>query len=686
MSFLDLRLNNISLDLPGGGLNISGEINNSIISDQEEGVFSFPFDLPATPTNNKILGYPQSLLNKNNLYKKYTGLTIFIAGSLWKTGILILRGYKDGKFTCNFQADISFFAFQTQSKKLTEYSLGGIREVTKAPYLKMTIDFATPPDHTASIYVPDSPNGVVGEILSYTVSNTVDEATTIIALRDMFLSTPDLADYGILDVVADGSDIYFYSNTQTKPFAFYLGNGVDPVTENFILGPNADYDLDPDNTGFISTHINDLKNESYPATDYVFFPVKNDAFYSDNANYSGIINDFNSITGKFRINDGTNPLTYSITPFPYMLSILKYIIQESNLFMYGSFTEDAEIQKLVIYNNFALDDVVYSYNYGTSYNRWMGKINLQNHVPDILASDFVKAVKSYFRLGLFFDNKGEKIEITTLNKIITSPDYDDWTGFAQTSIQIDTNNYDGYTFSISKDDDDAQYKKMVFDFNKSKIKTSVNKVSDLPTTGNSSDDVRLVKTLNKYYKATQSGFASDGTAIFTWTEYAENLQSYTVDNGTQKIEIGAGTSVTYKDNTIIPYVSQAGTSNFFNQGKNNFSLRFLFYRGMDLDGTLKSYPLGTPYNYNYNGAKIGNYSLALDQDAGIYNQFQKEWATFLANANPVTLILNFNLNTFLSLDLQKKKRINDVTYIVSKVTFNISDQGLKAATVVLLRV
>jgi hypothetical protein len=582
---IELKLNGKTFDLPKTGLTISGEENNSLLLDEEEGTFSLPFQLPITPNNSALLGSPEVISNRTKFGKKYTGLTVYLAGYLWKSGTLNLRDVTGGMYNLNFTAGVSSFASNIVNKKLSELNLGGDR-----------------------VMVPPAPT--------------------------------------VLDLPAE-----------------------------------------------IANHMLSLVNSDSSTSDYVFFPVKNDDFYANPDEYHGYVNNWdgtNFLTNFYEFNN-SHTKDYPIVPFAYFLYVFKKCFEQSNLSVVGDFIIDPDIKRLVIYNNFSLDAIVRAATFPTNtyVNVWGRVINLKNHVPDMTVTDFIKAIKGYFRLGYFFNDSNRTVKIVSLQSILDSYQYEDWTAYAEPKPDLTSNDQDGFVFSLLKDDNDALYTTLIKDLSGYTVLSSVEKVADLPSAGNGPNQARLVRTLNKYYATND-----DGSGGYYWEEYSENLTDLTIGNGKTKVEINCGTVATYYSTSgvrwLVPWVNAPGSSSQDDEGITSFPLRLMFYRGMQAgikaDNSAMTYPMGTPYKWDYNGSSIGNYSLSLDQDSGVYNQFHARWLDFVDKATLVKMTINFDLATFLKLDLSTKKRINNDTYIVSKVSYNISTSGIKKATVELLRV
>ena len=85
-SQLNLRINNVVYN------------PEKISSTQAE--YSYEFELPATPNNNKVFDYANNLSKLNKFHNKWNA-EVYADGTLIFEGTLTISAYKDGKYTCN---------------------------------------------------------------------------------------------------------------------------------------------------------------------------------------------------------------------------------------------------------------------------------------------------------------------------------------------------------------------------------------------------------------------------------------------------------------------------------------------------------------------------------------------------------------------------------------------------------
>jgi hypothetical protein len=676
MDFIAIKINDEYLDLPPNTV-INMEIENPFFDDGNiKGILSLPFNLFQTKQNKKVFGLPEILGNKR--VTRVFDCKLYLGGpngSLWLSGLFRIRNITDGRYVCNLNAQAATLAEAVRNKTLSQLEYDGIRNIVPQRYISIKL---TGSGTTGSVTIQVGPSGTYAKTAPFNTSIT----QTLEDLAALFLAEPLLADADISDVVVkDGNRILFYLTvpvtfTQFEELGSSAGPGRALLEDDFY------------NILDVRDHVNETMDEIYPSVDYAFFPIKNPDAYESNSEYQGYINYYHD--GSIAVNHDLtgDSLKFPICLFPYMLYVLKKIFEEHDFTHHGSFLEGSEIKRLVIYNNYLLDDFALG-DFSVNFNRWARQFNIQNHVPDISIGEFLKALKNFFSLGFFFDFKKNDVEIIPLKEILQSKEYDDMTHMCEPNNDIEMREGDGFTIKYERDGNDELVAERLKSLTGYNLQAEVVSVADLPAASAANvNDVRLVASINQYYKSNAT-YSSSAT-VYEWEYYADNINDYVYGNGKQPIVSTISTLSTYNPeeivilpdkNWLVPYVKQVCNSVPFNQSGNNFSFRILFYRGFYTDSLANLYPLGIPYNYNWNRSQIGNYSLGADGAFGMYENWNKELVEFLTNARPVTKKVRWTLPELLSLKMQRKKRILNKNYIIKKISLPITMKGLGVSTV-----
>lgn len=668
MSFIAIKINGDFIDLPPSTV-INFEIENPIFDDGNiKGTLSFPFTVDQTKRNKKIFGLPEIIGNKN--VTRIFDCEVFLGGSsgaLFLTGIFRIRRIANSKYVCNLTAAAATLAEDVRKKKLSDLELGGVRNIVPFPITALKL--------TGS----GTSGNVTIQILNLQLFTPFNSSInqTLIDLAALFVAHPDRELNGIGDVQVAGDVIKFYSNA-VGVYPNYIDVASSGGTGRTLTRTDGEV---LDMQDHMEEHL-----AVYPDVDYVFFPVKNPGAYGDSpGDYGGYINYYTA--GKFPFNAhvgevATEFLKYPICPFPYFLYVLKQVFTEHNYTTFGNFLDDPEIKKLTIYNNYLLD----LFWHNLTFNNWQKSIDLRNHVPDISIADFLKELKKFFSLGYFFDLSTKRVEIVPLKDILASVEYDDWTSIAEPSLEIEMTEGAGYTLKYSRDDDDDLVEERNQSIEGLTILDPVENFGDLPAaSASNAGSICLIMDWDEYY-IVEDDF--DGTThTYGWAYYSDNIWDYQVGDGKTELSNIISAISHYRPlsspslpdkSWLVPYVNQECGSPYI--GKNSFSFRLLFYRGLHSDGDANSYPLATTHPFNYNTTNIGNYSLGADGEYGMVEQWNKNWINFLINARPVTKPIRFTLPDLLNLNLKRQKRIDNQNYLVRKISLQITMRGIGKAT------
>lgn len=324
-----------------------------------------------------------------------------------------------------------------------------------------------------------------------------------------------------------------------------------------LLGGSGDYEVNFRSdagdlaTVFSNTKLTELNLGSealnytvtagtYPDYNYALFPVKNTDFYGNkNPDWKSYSNYFH--TGAFLTNTITND--YNIIPFLYVPFVLTKIFESQGWTINGNWLTNPDIQRLVIYNNYALDAL----NEG-GLNVYNTNIIYANHLPDITIGSFLVELMNMFGIGYFFDVKQKTVIIRTWNEVLANSAYRNVMSKAGKIQSWTANKYKGITFMQSISDDD---------------------LTDQLSTG--------------------------------WTEYKEGHGEDKIGTGFSPLfEINETDEVNART-WRVPHIRQPGTSEAFDTGQNDSGLRLMFYTGMVNDSEGNAYPAGRDF---YGGTSL----------------------------------------------------------------------------------
>lgn len=346
----------------------------------------------------------------------------------------------------------------------------------------------------------------------------------------------------------------------------------------------------------------DVVTDVYPNVTHTYFPVLNPDFYGDkNEDFKGYINYYHS--GAFLNNTTTND--YAIVPFVYLCYVIETIFAEHGWYVQGNWLDDADIQRLVIYNNYALD----SLNAGL--NEYAANVTLANHMPDITIGQFLVGIKNLFGLGYFFDPTTKTVTIKTWEEVLEAQTYQNWSRKAGKSQSWAVNKYQGITFHQSIQNDQLTDERS-FDWQTWRVDNGEEKIDS---------------TASPLLEETHT----DSINARDWT---------------------------------VPYIKQTGSSDEFELEYNDPGFRLMFYSGMVNDSAASPYPAGR-IAHGTHSLRFGGVNGLAAKYYGNYTTFkqitrQETWEINLKVAD----LLNLNLSEKKMIEYQKYI-IEDVKVSVS---------------------
>lgn len=120
---IDIRVNNHSLDL--GKVSISFELKSPLFNDK--GSFSYPFTIPSTARNKKLLNFPFAL--HCNMSQQTVVADIFLKGIFWIRGSLIITKAEADNIKMFITIGEGNIRNKLKTTRLNEINLGGERQV-----------------------------------------------------------------------------------------------------------------------------------------------------------------------------------------------------------------------------------------------------------------------------------------------------------------------------------------------------------------------------------------------------------------------------------------------------------------------------------------------------------------------------------------------------------------------------
>lgn len=378
---LGLEIDSEFLDLTANaGMNITGS-NPAFDPDAISRLFSYPFRIPGTPRNLRLLRHANRLDHQQSLTADTKpAVKCWVSGAIMAGGNLSLLEATASTVECSFG---------NVDKGLVE-----LWDTIRIRSLMPTINI--PQEYEAEWIFELQPVGGVPEPYEVTIN-----AVVIIFDASGGGYTQSQAGQGLRDAinaVYPGTATYTGGSNQLRiipldndPFVINDVLFLDVVTTR-TKSQAEQQNLLEYLDGLLTTPA---ASHSFPSLQHFFFYADKNPPYCGQANYNH---------DEFGVNQPDEGAVWKYTYVPYVS--LKYVFDQiaaaSGIAWSGDFYESTDFSQLRIFSNYALDKVRYEYFFELSEYRYLNggrqSFNLADHVPDLTAREFLVRVFDFFNL------------------------------------------------------------------------------------------------------------------------------------------------------------------------------------------------------------------------------------------------------------------------------------------------
>ncbi len=724
MDNIAIKLNGVFLDLPDDfklRIRMRGPLFKR---DYIPRSYTFPFDIPATQKNLQAMGFRNRLDIRARRFSD--NVELYLMGNLYGFGIMYVRRYRSGKFDTDILIDLGTLDDKVENKTLKDVNYGDAINLGETPddvvatakdyVINASVDKKVTFPSVRNIgfykgkndyfgkfvnnYVRFIDEGTLGQLdyrkmldgdtieINYYLEEEDEHKTITLTARDSPDLTKDEISSG-LDPEVPGTETFpsYYSFTKwiqhiqiqlisNKVFNKYFR--VEGISNYFTFQLNfnaieiiANETSDKVRiTGGIITSINwkdevNVFDELYHNSVLNYYRI--DVFPRDRTPTL-----FAARTGRY----------HTLCPFPYLSFIYKSIFETLELPFQNDFALDSEIDSLIMYQNFALDELQ-----SNGYNGYKKIFEIRQIVPDIDLRDFLLAINQMFCLIIYKNRTTGKYYLKALKDVVKDTRRKDWNKYCKNKKDPGKEYLfeDGIRLTMNYDSADDLTDTRQLGFDERELKESVNDVQDLPIIGNVANEIRLVEGVQKYYQVQED--------LTTWLYYSDNFYDYKV--GDEKININTDASTMHMSvhesdkgdfEWLIPESDQPGSSNEFGIGINNYGLKLLFFRGMYKTSDDYDYPLASSDIFDYAGNTIANYRLIWDSPEGLFNVWWRDWYNVLNDSEKTQTYFNIEFSELLNFDFTEKVTFNDQTFYVDEIEFIIEmNKGITQQKQILYR-
>lgn len=669
---LEIIVNNEKLDV--GGVKIGLTFNNPLFDDKNtDRSYSFAFGVQLTPTNKRILKHAERI--DSPILDDEFPCTLIIDSALYLEGVLIIKKRTNRGYRCYWTnestsaiktlrdikineliyepthiatPDINWIFYYKQSKDTSgSYNGLGIRS------FEVTLR-----DKRYSFWIDTTPLRPEFDRLKNEINNDI----------------PGTAEY-IYHV--DTGSVGGSSNIISEEYHFFIINIKSPIKPNSIKDLKWYSDgvgVMPNAGGFISTeqYILDFLNpSSYPTisglptvvsynwtnlwTDItsfmnafetsikadelsqnVCFPtIKNIGFYEGkNPDFLGYINYYPYV---FQITQTTiGQFKHNFSPLIFLRTVLDAIKNKTGLHVEESSDFYNEIKRLLFYNNNSLDEDYRESLPPTTnappspaYNTFKEFIYPEEYLPEMSIEDLFIGISELFNSKITY--KGNKVRfINVIERLKTGPI--DWTKKTSEKYNFDVLNTKGFEIKYPRDDSDASHK-------------------------NSTQ-------LDGYsYKAKEISISPKISTTKVISEQDE---------------------INSSRNWLLPEVNQKGNSKTTNQSQENNKPKFLIYQGYQHDSDGNEYPMASNHFVDVSNNRIGDLSLLIKGEEGIYEKRYRKWLSFISGSKLVEkqlILAAHEINELIKWEEPIRKIYHNkgtLKGIVKSIEFSVDANGISS--------
>ncbi len=719
------------------GININGQfldmgeasvrfekVNALFTTEVYQGDYSFPFTVPATEKNIRILGF----VNRIDTSDKIVDYTcdLYLYNVFYSPAKLIINASTNK--TISFNLALGLKSLIIGDKKLaeidlgTDYALGNDTEAiaNSASFITVISDWTTygfsfPCHYNPDFYGSNNPtfNGIINRVDSTTGKikfNTTGTGNKYALVPFLFLFYVLSKIFRAEGLTPSGT---FWDDTKASKLLLYNNRALDApdvINSSYILTTGVGYHNDTsriqfqkgpagsfDNFGgWDNTSFHHIINSNHYGK--CIIDINLTAYISNNLGYDGIY-----FVPLFGVDlDGVNLGNFNLPSFPGTTQNVQFSVAHT----FGPGDLGKELSVYYIHNHPGVTDPypypVIGVQPNSSFlltnvssqglNTFSNILKFKNHVPDMTVSEFLAEVKK-IGVDININYSDRTVKLNRISDSIKTPLAKDYTSKADPEFELsyDTKNA-GFSFGFDWGSDGLAQDnfKSIADL---PFKGEYIKIEDLPNPQRAGDIV-LIKNLNQYYITVGTSSA------FTWEFYSDNYYPVVIGKGETEIKcklapmfmsIHGNEGGTVDENAaLMPQIKQTGSSEMFGLGINDFTPRLVFYRGSNFYNSIPN-PRGGGYIYagtsvyNINGFKYDAYELAPSMPGSTFEAWLKAWLETLNNGEIVERDFALNPYDILNMDPTAPIITEATLFFIQQISMVISKKS-KPSRVKLLKV
>lgn len=683
MNGVQLKIGDEFVEMEGAALTI--EISTGIYSlEQPQRAASFPFRLPHTPHNARLLKHYQVIGRSGS---KGVGLTadLYIQGIYYLRGTLRVTGYSttQQEYSAHFISGAGSLKERIGKEQLRDIFAIETLSITSGSASGTSVQFST-------ILWSRSPSWTQGVL---TIYDTVADVAKVITFQN--------TRSGFAALVGEVNAIPWLQGTASAHaedgkdgLRIFWDRAVLPAItgaplENFSVALSSE-------VGSIDAIYKDVDY-----TNIVAFPsVRFEDAYADlNDGFERVANVY--ADGNVQIKNPPFLNTpsrkspevkarwpFTLIPFVYNKWLLTELFKKADFSIDGPFVEDEELSSLLIFNNHTLDDLQYTFaSVWSNANVHDFTVKIQRHIPDITISDYINALRGTFGFQIFFSFQYTQATTRFLRDIIRSSDVVDLSDYMLEGIEVgDIPPWKGVELQFTPDGQDLHTKEAWPDpLTYGSIDFEVNSVADLDDLIPTINQVAYVRSLNQLWRFINLEFEEPTWGFIGWHFPPYTYEGNATIIATQATPLQDGIEGPRK----MPFADYKVTCLPLKLVNDKYALRLTFYRGMQNDKEGNSYAQASSTAYNSAESDPGtfNYELQWDKsDKSLHPVFWQDYLKWRKVTQPVTVSLLLPLGKLISFRLWQKISLHGQHYVIENLRVVSGPTGLQPTELTLYTV
>jgi hypothetical protein len=480
------------------------------------------------------------------------------------------------------------------------------------------------------------------------------------------------------------------------------------VSSEFEFGESVNINLRAFTVEYGSENVfNACVTKDQYSSDFVVFPVHNaellsnfpdDAFQLDNISIKTLYSEYFPIQNYYR--DGCFPIFMSgelegesfcalnlFTPFVYLRTLLLKIIQEAGYTTLNTPFDSVNFSNMVLFNAYAENTYASS---ETTLLPVKASFNLSDHVPDISQPDFINwvckltgfvpLVNNNEKSVTFFDLKDCNLE-TTANPSVPFP------GILIPESEVTTEpEYNGLSFELIKASTDKYLERSIRELHEKLVyKGEVERLTNLPPSGNKVNDMYLATKYNEYYVFQYN----PEVYALTWWFYSKKFPLKYEEGNEPFLEVSTQFSPvlsSYMDDTVpgapegrfwwLPRTEQAGILEGFPESlSSECGIQVLKYAGMVNDSQGHPYPFGSCRYAEYGSRNpVDHLDFNADSIFALRYKGFLQWLCY--NTKLVTLKVILTSKDLQNINFGKIYRLGGISFLIKEIKVNVELENI----------